>query len=180
MNTPLSFAQVGEALFVSAHSGTKRSVSDKDFLKSLHIEGDTNRVFRELLILRFYAIMKGVEGCRMPAESKTDLLDCMHAVFFRWLSEQLGCTEPEVDSVKAILCKRYRAYEDAYNHIVHDRPLAAGEVLLDSLRDILAPDLSAEDVFDLLPLHIMFSNLLLTFSDAVRKSLSEAGAAAID
>ena len=180
VNTPSSIAQVGEALFVSAHSTTKSTVLDADFLKSLHIEGDANRVFRELLILRFYAIMKGVEGCRMPAESKTDLLDCVHAVFFRWLREQLGCTESEVDSVKAILGKRYRAYEDAYNHIVHNRPLAAGEVLLDSLRDILAPDLSAEDVFDLLPLHSMFSRLLLTFSDAVRKSLSEAGVAALD
>ena len=58
-------------------------------------------------------------------------------------------------------------------------PLSIAQVV-DSLRDILASDLSAENVFDMLPLHSMFSNLLLTFSDAVRKSLSEAGAAAID
>src|SRR5580765_3373895 len=142
-------------------------------LKSLQIEGDTNTVFRELLILRFYAIRKGVEGCHMSSESKTALLDSMRAVFLRWLKEQAGCNESEVDSVRAILTTRYRAYDDAYNHILHDRPLVAGEVLLDSLRDILVSHLSAEDVFDLLPLHSMFSNLLLTFSDAVRKSLSE-------
>lgn len=165
--------ELGQTLFASACTTAKLGAEDKKHLETVGFRGDSNAVLLELLILRLYAITSGVHFSHLSLEMRSAILDQMHNSFYRWLSQQLGFSQSQVDSIRALLAQRYCAYESAEKSLIADRPIEASDILCNALKDVLSPELSAENIFTTLPLFSEFFEMTLAYGKVVKKMLRD-------
>lgn len=172
----ITVEQLGESLFISAHTAAKSDFQNKIFLKGIGVKQPDTIVLLELLILNLFAIMKGIEHSAIPGKLKTLLADEMHDAFFIWLGK-LVIGEETLQQVKNTLVHRYKEYENAYKKIFEESSdstmIEASEIIFKNLRTILSSELTTENIFDLLPLHSMFTHKIIELSKVVAEIINK-------
>lgn len=172
----ITVEQLGESLFISAHTAAKSDFQNKTFLKEIGVEQPDTIVLLELLILNLFAIMKGIEHSAISTRLKDLLSDEMHDAFFMWL-DKLTIGEETLLHVKNTLVHRYKEYQNVYKKIFEEATdsamIEASKIIFNNLRKILSSELTTENIFDLLPLHSMFTHKIIELSKVVAKSINE-------